>query len=349
MKLSIVVPVYNVEAFLDECLESITSQIDSENRDVEVILVDDGSKDNSGCMCDNWSERFPYIRTIHKPNGGLSSARNAGLDVAAGEYILFVDSDDRIATGSIKVIIEGILASRVDLYFLSGIKFYPSGKQEKLDSHMDRELVYQRESTEVIKYVSNMTRYPGSACTKAYRRNFLNENNLRFPLDRRTAEDLGFTLRCLLSAKTFDVIECEYYEYRQNREGSITNNSVDASKAFWNVMIFLHESIELLAKNGEPKTMKARYALSLVAYEYSVALINFCNVTERRTEAEALMKDLKWLCNYLTSKRGRAISLMIDVLGIRITSKVLLYAYRLRKYRMEKNIRLPVAAVGGVM
>lgn len=335
-KLSIIIPVYNVEDFLDECVDSITSQIRDGRNDIEVILVDDGSKDNSGVKCNDWTNRNKCIKVVHKLNGGLSSARNAGLDIASGEYILFIDSDDRIAAGSLDSILKAISQSHADMYFLSGIKFYPDGRKEPLDALMDRKSILKKESTEVIKYISRMTRYPGSACTKAYNRHFLDKNNLRFPSDRRIAEDLGFTLKCLLAANTFDVVEGDFYEYRQNREGSITSNSTSIYKSFWNLAIFIRESVELLSEDEEPRSLKDRYALSLVAYEYSVALVHFSRVTERMEEAKEMMENFKWLHHYLASKRGRIISVMLRVLGVKVTSKLLSIAYLHRERKSSK-------------
>ncbi len=91
--ISVIVPIYKVEAYLDKCVQSI---VDQTYRDLEIILVDDGSPDRCGAMCDEWAKKDPRIRVIHKENGGLSDARNAGMAVAAGEYIGFVDSDDWI-------------------------------------------------------------------------------------------------------------------------------------------------------------------------------------------------------------------------------------------------------------
>ena len=94
MKLSIVIPVYRVERTLDRCVESVISQ---SFRDIQVILVDDGSPDDCPQMCDEWAERDPRIEVIHKRNGGLSDARNYGIYQATGEYITFVDSDDNLS------------------------------------------------------------------------------------------------------------------------------------------------------------------------------------------------------------------------------------------------------------
>lgn len=91
--ISIIVPIYNVEKYLEECVLSIVNQT-WENK--QIILVDDGSTDNSGKICDRLQTEYPYIEVIHKKNGGLASVRNAGLDIAIGEYVGFVDSDDYI-------------------------------------------------------------------------------------------------------------------------------------------------------------------------------------------------------------------------------------------------------------
>lgn len=99
MLVSIVVPVYNVEKYLNRCISSIVNQT---YENIEIILVDDGSKDNSGEICDEWAEKDTRIKVIHKSNGGLSSARNAGASVAQGEYISFIDSDDYIRPIMIK-------------------------------------------------------------------------------------------------------------------------------------------------------------------------------------------------------------------------------------------------------
>ena len=103
MKISIIIPVYNVEKYLRECLDSILAQ---SYKDFEIILVDDGSTDSSGNICDEYSMKYENIKVLHKNNNGLSSARNAGLDIAQGEYILFIDSDDVVSP----VMLETLMA-----------------------------------------------------------------------------------------------------------------------------------------------------------------------------------------------------------------------------------------------
>ncbi len=111
---TVIVPVYNVEKYLDECVGSIVSQTYD---NLEIILVDDGSTDSSGVLCDKWNEKDDRIRTIHKQNGGLSSARNAGLEVAGGDYISFIDSDDYITVDYLEELVNALEKEDADFTF----------------------------------------------------------------------------------------------------------------------------------------------------------------------------------------------------------------------------------------
>ena len=102
-RISVIVPVYNVEQYLPRCVESILAQI---YENLEILLVDDGTKDNSGAICDAYARQDARVKAIHKKNGGLSSARNVGLDICTGDFILFVDSDDKIYRNTVKNLLE---------------------------------------------------------------------------------------------------------------------------------------------------------------------------------------------------------------------------------------------------
>ena len=109
-RISIIIPVYNAEEYLDRCLESISEQ---SYMSYEVILVDDGSTDSSPLICDRYSATDPRFRTIHKRNGGVSTARNAGIDLAKGEYLMFVDSDDALLPEALERMMEGVAGEDV--------------------------------------------------------------------------------------------------------------------------------------------------------------------------------------------------------------------------------------------
>ena len=110
--ISVIVPVYKVEKYLDRCVESIVNQT---YKNLEIILVDDGSPDNCGAMCDNWAEKDSRIKVIHKENGGLSDARNAGMNTATGDLMGFVDSDDYISPDMYQLLYENMLENNSDI------------------------------------------------------------------------------------------------------------------------------------------------------------------------------------------------------------------------------------------
>ncbi len=124
-EISIIVPVYKVEPYLRKCVDSILAQTFT---DFEVILVDDGSPDNSGKICDEYASKDSRVRVIHKENGGLSSARNAGIDVARGKYLGFVDSDDYIEKDMYELLYDNIVKEQADLS-ICGIYDIYAGKK----------------------------------------------------------------------------------------------------------------------------------------------------------------------------------------------------------------------------
>ncbi|EGP5489252.1 glycosyltransferase, partial [Enterococcus faecium] len=127
-EISIIVPVYKVEPYLRKCVDSILAQTFT---DFEVILVDDGSPDNSGKICDEYASKDSRVRVIHKKNGGLSSARNAGIDVARGKYLGFVDSDDYIEKDMYELLYDNIVKEQADLS-ICGIYDIYAGKKVKI-------------------------------------------------------------------------------------------------------------------------------------------------------------------------------------------------------------------------
>lgn len=140
MLISIIIPVYNVERYVSICIISILEQ---SFQDYEIILVDDGSKDRSGSICDEYREKDSRISVIHKTNGGLSDARNAGLKQAKGEYVLFVDSDDYIGEDSLQSIAKCVESQtqRTDVMFLEAYKVFPDGQTVSLGDGYQSEYI----------------------------------------------------------------------------------------------------------------------------------------------------------------------------------------------------------------
>jgi len=212
MKLSIIIPAYNAEAYLPQCLDSILAQ---EHRGCEVIVVDDGSTDGTAALL----ERYPDVKVVHQENHGMSTARNRGLDEARGEYILFVDSDDLLTDGALEALVaelsgEDIIAFNAKkLHDATGEQTYhPTIREPETTDGWTYFCRHRLEATD-IHFVCIWQR--------AYRRQFLIDNNLRFADGILRAEDDLFTTQAMLAAKTLRTITPCLYIYRI-RANSIT-------------------------------------------------------------------------------------------------------------------------------
>ena len=163
-KISIIVPVYNVEQYLAECIESIRNQ---SLTDIEIILVDDGSPDNSGAICDDYARKDDRIRVIHKKNGGLSSARNAGLEVAIGEYIGFVDSDDWVDGEMYEVLYKNAVENQAEIAACNIAKMGLDGQFENFDIG-NKDILFTR--AEGMEELIRNQKLTFSSCNKIYKR-----------------------------------------------------------------------------------------------------------------------------------------------------------------------------------
>ena len=197
-KISIIVPVYNTEPYLSRCVDSILSQSFT---DFELLLVDDGSTDGSGKICDAYAEKDSRIRVFHKENGGVSSARNMGLDKARGEWITFVDSDDELLSNGLQVMMGGV-SDEVDLIMAGYVVCNDEG--EKIYS-IEKRISEMMLNTLAVKemYAPADHRYQGYICSKLFRNSVLSSNSIRFASDIFFSEDRLFVTQfiCVLGRR----------------------------------------------------------------------------------------------------------------------------------------------------
>lgn len=223
-KISFIVPIYNVEKYLKECVDSILSQT---YRNFELILVDDGSPDGCPEMCDEYAKQDSRVVVIHKKNGGLSDARNAGLDIAKGEYIGFVDSDDYISPIMYETLINRILSDKSDLAICEYVRVSESGVKLSNDelNHKMHNRCYS--SKEFIKelFIPYGISYVVTV-NKLYRKDIFNE--LRFPAGKQH-EDEFIIHRVIAQCNKISYVEDGLYYYRQ-REESIITRKFDARR-----------------------------------------------------------------------------------------------------------------------
>lgn len=211
MKYSIIVPIYNIENYIDQCIESLVKQT---WHDLEIILVNDGSKDNSKKKIEEWAQKDNRINVINKENGGLSSARNEGLKHAIGDYIIYVDGDDWLALDLLTNINAHInKIGPIDIICYSYIEYY-NPQAQRVRTFQINELVYN--GPDFFK----KSAFQVQAWNKAYKRSFLLKMGLYF-LEGRLHEDISYTIPLCLCANQVSAIKQIGYYYRKNRENSI--------------------------------------------------------------------------------------------------------------------------------
>lgn len=208
--ISVIVPVYKVEDYLDECVSSVVSQ---SHKNLEIILVDDGSPDSCPRMCDTWAEKDSRIRVIHKANGGLSDARNAGLEIASGDYIAFVDSDDCIQPDMLKKLLDALHRTDSDISACGILNF---GAAQSTWGCQD----FVGTPEQIYAKLYNETAYPVAAWNKLYRRRCW--DTLRFPIGK-ICEDAFTTYRLIHNAKRIVMIPEALYCYRIRPESIMTS------------------------------------------------------------------------------------------------------------------------------
>ena len=227
-KVSIIVPVYNTEKYLEQCIGSITSQT---IREIEIIIVDDGSREECAKLCDSLAKTDDRIRVIHKENAGPGFARNTGIEAASGEYIGFVDSDDYIKPETYDVLYNAALKTNADLVvsgitFVGGNTFGKSGEyQEK--HYFDKETLFQKEDIKklllgvvgALPHETDDSRYGVSTCKNLFKRSVIVDNKLKFLSERKVmSEDAIFMVDFIKQIDRAVGIHGAFYCYRRNDE-----------------------------------------------------------------------------------------------------------------------------------
>lgn len=247
--ISVVVPVYKVESYLDQCVQSIVNQT---YRNLEIILVDDGSPDSCPAMCDQWAERDSRIHVIHKKNGGLGDARNAGLQVATGDYIGFVDSDDWCEKEMFQSLLEVCLRYDVPLSICNVFVDWECGWATEKAIFAKQKICLPRQDILRKFFRDELTAW---AWNKLYRKDL--KDLLFYP--RQSYEDIP------VARDLFSIVEKvafsgkQHYHYRQ-RQGSIVNSKVNSSQ--FKLIEELRQNVEMAKNFNLEKDASARLIVS---------------------------------------------------------------------------------------
>ena len=309
--ISVIVPIYKVERYLPKCVDSILKQTYS---NLEIILVDDGSPDGCGALCDEFAVRDSRIRVIHKPNGGLSDARNAGIAIASGEYFAFLDSDDYLEPDAYQAMVA--LAKKYDAKLVCAGRFDEDGETGEAVLGLCPEKEEFVPGKELVRRIFHWDHLDSAAWDKLYARELFRE--IRYPVGR-VVEDVPTTYRLVLLAGGAAMLPkpvCHYV----HREQSITTAAI-SEKSFHGVenAALVYEDIRKRMPDLEPDvryflTMNQKYIVQTLDLEDSPVRKRYAR--EHRKYRRQLRRQLSFAMGYdLLDARGKA-EIAITALGL---------------------------------
>ena len=287
--ISVIVPIYNVEKYLDKCVDSIINQT---YKNLEIILVDDGSPDNCPQMCDDYAKKDSRIRVVHKENGGLSDARNAGMKVATGEYISFIDSDDYISLDFYETLFQTMIDNDSDIVECSVVKFY---EDNNFDEYNDDLKVTNYETVDALDGLISENPFKQHVWNKLYKSSVA----LDIPYAvGKLNEDEFWTYQVFGKAKKVTRINKTMYYYFQ-RNGSIMGNGynirrLDALEGKMNRQAYIEKNFPIL-------TTKAKvdlYGSCMFAYQ---SVLKFMSGNDKK-KACKIIRDYKNRCKLTTDE-----------------------------------------------
>ena len=321
MRFSIIIPAYNIEGYLLDCVNSVIKQ---SFKDYEIILVNDGSTDSTLEICQELSKKNKSINLVTKKNGGLSSARNAGIEIAKGDYLLFLDGDDFWRDNdfleNLNCIIETnspdtIIFPCSYYYAKNRIREYQFDLSEISSSSNDF-------SDNLYSLIDNGIWYP-SAWNKCIRRNIVTINNILFPLNM-TSEDVKWCFEISKHIASYYIYNHGVYMYRQNREGSIS----------YKLKMKNLEDLFLNIENVLSGSKKIRDADYLYLSHYYLEVIPYVMPFLKNPNVKRMLSKYKWLSNYSKNTRNikkRIIYFCLTYMGFRLSSLLLSILVKLYK------------------
>lgn len=281
-KITIIIPVYNVENYLKEAVESAINQT---YKNIEIILVDDGSKDNSGKMCDEFAKIDNRIKVIHKPNGGLSDARNAGLNIATGKYIMFLDSDDFFELDAVEVMYKEIEDKSADYVIGNYINVDENGKKwSKPVFDLEK---FKPFKLSIDDHFNSFFIMNSGVWNKIFRKEFIDKLNLKFEVGL-PAEDAIFTTYCFIKSSKVYYIPNIVFNYRQREGNSI---STSCSRGYFEG---INKAYRIIYENFRDNNKLAYYryfyakSMNYIIYKYIDSIL----LTDE--ERKEILEEMLW-------------------------------------------------------
>ncbi len=311
-KITVIVPVYNVSSYLERCLDSLCAQTMSQE-DYEIILVDDGSTDSSGDICDKYAYEYDNISVIHQFNAGPAAARNAGIDAADSEYICFADPDDYVAPKFLEVPYKHAVETKADIIIFDAYKEkcdesgncigkqmishceYSFETSVKSEIHaMQRQILYPYMGAKVYYFKLSGKTSLAAPWDKLYRADFIKKNNIRFNKELKVLDDMCFNFDAFGAADKVSYIPSFLYHY-QVIESSITN-SYKEDRILNDIKVFdyLRGKIDGITHAEIKRFMQALYARIIKSFAISLRLY-FFNTKNPKSQDETKEEILETL------------------------------------------------------
>lgn len=320
MKLSVIIPVYNVRNYLERCVQSVLRQTFKE---LEIILVDDGSTDGSGDLADQIASLDVRIRVIHQKNQGLSGARNTGLRAAVGEYVVFLDSDDEwLLPDGLETLFKESTPG-CDLLIFKRVDIWKQGLQEHAADYDIAALSQLPDASAVFAYLVDTQQFNMSACFLMTRRQVLIKHDIYFPVGL-TDEDINWSLHLWQYAQTVSFHNLPFYGYYHRAESITTTTSLRDYRSNDHIFAYWKEQCQGECVNKD--AILAYLANIWVSLGYRFAML----ADGEKPEAVSIMERHKNLLRYAKAPKARRTSLLVKILGVKGATGLLGLYWRLR-------------------
>lgn len=320
-KISIIVPVYDVAQYLHKCVDSILAQT---FQDFELILVDDGSPDESGQICDDYAQQDDRVQVVHKLNGGLSSARNAGIEVAQSPYLAFVDSDDYVSSGMYQSLFDDITESNADMAICGIYDVY--GQQAPKILPLVKEIVSPHDATKMILEAKLISVH---AVNKLYRRELFDE--VRYP-EGSITEDAAVIFSLVAQCERIAVNTKQQYYY-VHREETISSAHF-APRDLATIQIWAKNEQQVIAQYPDLKdAVHTRVCwANFIVLDKIVLSEHWQQFAERKDIVRYLKHNRQFILKNQTFTRGRKLAFLGLLLNIRLYRQAT-KIYAARKYQ----------------
>ena len=311
MKYSVIIPVYNSEKTIKRCIESISLQ----NRpDVEIIVINDGSTDKTESICKALQTEHKNIIYITKENGGVSSARNLGLSVATGEFVMFVDSDDYVDNNCFDTI-DKYIKSNADFYQF-GFSIVANGLVKEVRSFSECKI---NTPSEKESFLSDgiVTRSINSPCAKIFKRKIINEQNLRFCEDLSVGEDLTFVFSFLLLAERLERLSDKIYFADTGNEESLSRKYRENLSE---QLLGVYDGMVKALKKSKTESKLINRSLAWLFYRNAYSVVN--DLAKSDLTFLERRKKLKAMCNLFTSQKVSPVGFKCKIMSLPVKLKL---------------------------